>query len=145
EDVVLGAFDSFFRRAERGQFPRLDDRHDLWHLLVLITERKAANLARHEGRKKRFDKRRVSPIDDGGTGGPEIRDPRPSPEEAALLAEEVQRRLDALLDPTLRQVALWRLEGYTNVELAAKLGCVVQTVERKLRAIRRIWAGEPEP
>jgi ECF sigma factor len=30
EEVALSAFDSFYRRAERGQFPRLVDRNDLW-------------------------------------------------------------------------------------------------------------------
>jgi hypothetical protein len=33
EDVALSAFDSFCRGAERGQFPRLNDRDDLWQLL----------------------------------------------------------------------------------------------------------------
>src|SRR5271157_4573430 len=32
------------------------------------------------------------------------------------------------------------MEGHTNAEIAAKLGCVPQTVERKLRTIRRLWA-----
>src|SRR3954453_20128871 len=50
EHVPLSAFDSFCRRAERGQFPRLADRDDLWQLLVVITVRKAANLVHHEGR-----------------------------------------------------------------------------------------------
>ena len=48
EDVVLSAFDSFFRRAERGQFPRLHDRNDLWQLLFVLTVRKAITLARHQ-------------------------------------------------------------------------------------------------
>ena len=37
EDVVLSAFDSFVRRAERGQFPALCDRDDLWNILLAIT------------------------------------------------------------------------------------------------------------
>src|SRR5947209_17654517 len=41
EDVALSAFDSFYRGAEQGRFPRLDDRHNLWELLVVITARKA--------------------------------------------------------------------------------------------------------
>src|ERR1700722_13328526 len=49
EDVALSAFDSFYRRAERGQFRKLTDRDDLWQILVLITERKAIDLMRHEG------------------------------------------------------------------------------------------------
>jgi hypothetical protein len=34
------------------------------------------------------------------------------------------------------------MEGYTSGEIAARLGCVETTVERKLRAIRGIWSGE---
>ncbi|MDG3005887.1 ECF-type sigma factor [Paludisphaera mucosa] len=48
EDVALSAFASFCRRAERGEFPRLDDREDLWRLLFVITTRKAVNRARHD-------------------------------------------------------------------------------------------------
>src|SRR5437762_499594 len=61
---------------------------------------------------------------------------------AAQMADECRRLLDELGDPELRSVALWKLEGYTNAEVAAKLGCVVGTVERKLRAIRTIWGKE---
>jgi hypothetical protein len=39
-------------------------------------------------------------------------------------------------------VAIWKLEGYTNHEIAGKLECVDQTVERKLRTIRSIWSRE---
>src|SRR5438477_5346017 len=53
EDVALSAFDSFCRGAEQGRFPRLDDRDNLWRLLVVITERKACDLVQHEHRQKR--------------------------------------------------------------------------------------------
>jgi DNA-directed RNA polymerase specialized sigma24 family protein len=53
EDVFLNAFESFCRRAQEGRFPRLDDRHDLWQILVLITVRKAINLRKYETRQSR--------------------------------------------------------------------------------------------
>src|ERR1700712_2111004 len=43
EDAALSAFDSFFAAASRGRLPRLDDRDDLWRVLVTITSRKALN------------------------------------------------------------------------------------------------------
>ena len=55
------------------------------------------------------------------------------------MAEECQRLLEMLGDDQLRSVALWKMEGYTNEEIAGKLGCAVATVERRLRLIRRIW------
>jgi hypothetical protein len=36
------------------------------------------------------------------------------------------------------------MEGWTNREVAARLGCVEPTVERKLRSIRRLWSEEVE-
>src|SRR3984893_4664796 len=46
EDVALGAFDSFCRAAEQGRFPNLNDRNDLWRLLVVLTAWKVARTVR---------------------------------------------------------------------------------------------------
>ena len=48
EDIALAAF-SFYRRDERGQFPRLEGRDDLWQLLFMLAVRKADDLTRREG------------------------------------------------------------------------------------------------
>src|SRR5262245_37415657 len=53
EDVALSAFDSFLAGAARGRFPRLDDRHDLWRILVTITTRKALDQVNRQRRRKR--------------------------------------------------------------------------------------------
>src|SRR5688572_21159617 len=52
EDVALSAFKSFCQGAGAGRFPRLDDRHDLWQVLVMITRRKAADQANAVNRAK---------------------------------------------------------------------------------------------
>jgi hypothetical protein len=69
----------------------------------------------------------------------------PTPEFAAQVAEECRRLLDLLGDETLRQVAVWKMEGYTNDEIAGRLSCSRRTVTLKLEAIRIIWGGEPAP
>lgn len=38
-----------------------------------------------------------------------------------------------------------KLEGYTNAEIAGELGCLVRTVERRLRLIRNTWTREFAP
>jgi ECF sigma factor len=53
EDAALSAFDSCCRAATEGRFPCLDDRDDLWRLLVAITERKATDQMRRARRLKR--------------------------------------------------------------------------------------------
>lgn len=43
EDVALSAFNSFCLGVERGRFPQLQDRNDLWRVLLVITTRKASS------------------------------------------------------------------------------------------------------
>src|SRR6478752_6418510 len=52
EDVVQNAFHSFFRGVARGRFPQLQDRDNLWRLLVVITARKALDQLAHEHSKR---------------------------------------------------------------------------------------------
>ena len=66
----------------------------------------------------------------------------PTPEFAALVADECRRLLDRLGDETFRSVAVWKMEGETNAAIAARLGCVTTTVERKLQRIRELWTRE---
>src|SRR4051794_4199048 len=119
EDVALSAFDSFCRGAEQGRFPRLADRHDLWQVLLMLTQRKAIDLIQHEGREKR-DWRREQPAESSPGADPAGREPDPA--FAAQLAEECQRLL-GLLDDGLRTLAVRKMEGHTNEEIAGLLGC----------------------
>ena len=68
----------------------------------------------------------------------------PSPEFAAMMAEECRRLLDSLEDDSLRQVALSRMEGYNNDEIAEQLGCARRTVARRLDLIRKTWLATEE-
>ena len=145
EDAALSAFDSFCRGAAAGRFPRLGDRDDLWALLVTITVRKASDLVRRERRLKRGggkvhgeDALGRSDQDAGG-GLDEVVGREPTPELAAMMAEQYRHLLERLADETLRRIAAWKLEGYSIEEIAARLGCGRRTVERKLGVIRSSW------
>jgi DNA-directed RNA polymerase specialized sigma24 family protein len=142
EDVALSAFDSFCRGAQAGRFPRLDDRDDLWQVLALITVRKAIDLRKYEARPSRGGGRVQSLTEVTSSGLEMIRADERDPALAAQLAEACQRLLEQLGDSTLQCVATWKLEGFTNHEIAARLGCVISTVERKLARIRSEWANE---
>ena len=143
EDAALSAFESLCRAAEGGRFPRLLDRDDLWHLLVVITTRKAANLAKREAARKRGGGRvRAEAELPDGPGLADVLAREPDPAFAAQTAEEYRHLLDLLADEELRRVAVWKLEGHTNEEIAGKLGRAVGSVERKLRLIRGLWEKE---
>jgi DNA-directed RNA polymerase specialized sigma24 family protein len=143
EDVALSALDSFFRCAERGRFPRLLDRHDLWQLLVVITARKAYRQVAYANAEKRGGGRPTETLppetaataEDLAIG--QVLSREPTPEFAAQVAEEYQRLLDALEDDQLRKVAMWKMESYTNEEIAGKLKLTLRSIERKLGRIRK--------
>jgi RNA polymerase sigma factor (sigma-70 family) len=134
EDVALSAFDSFFRGVERNRFPQLDDRDDLWQILFMITERKAIDLIEYERRRKR-DVRRT-----GGEIPLQLPGAEPDPAFAAEVSEQCEVLLAVLPDDELRKIAVYKMEGLTNKEIAEKLGCSEVTIERRLWRIRNEWA-----
>lgn len=152
EDVVQSAFHSFFRGVARGRFPQLHDRDNLWRLLVVITARKALDQLALEHSKRRGGgtvrgESRISlgKADWDDAAIEQVVGAEPTPEFAAQVAEEYHRLLDLLGDDGLRQVAVGKMEGLTNDEIAARLDCSRRTVARKLETIRIIWSAEAAP
>ena len=148
EDAALSAFDSLCAGLGRGQFPKLADRDDLWRLLVVITTRKVqAQLRRHLRQKRGGGQvRPVSELDACDSDEDDLLasalGTEPTPEFAAMVAEEYRRLLDRLDDDVLRKVAILRMEGHTSDEIGAQLGCARRTVARQLALIRRILAAD---
>jgi DNA-directed RNA polymerase specialized sigma24 family protein len=132
EDLALSAFASFCRAAAGGRFPELANRNQLWAVLVGITRRKACDYWRRAVRGERREER-------VGLNFEQVLDREPTPELAATVADECKRLLHVLGDDTLRKIALCKLEGDADKEIAVKLDCGLRTVERKLERIRRIW------
>ncbi len=137
DDVVQRAFNSFLQRAAVGQFPRLTDRDDLWHLLVAITAHKALNQRVHQGCLKRgagkvLDQAALEGADGSDRGLGAIIGSEPSPEFAAQVAEQLERVMDELPDPNHRVIVLWKLEGRINPEIARHLDCSLSAVERQV-------------
>ena len=150
DDVVVAAFQSFCTGVDDGRFPRLDDRHDLWQILVVLTARKAADQLKHQFRQKRGGgKVRGDSAFIENLSGEEraaidqVVGSEPTPQFAAQVTEECQRLLERLGDETLRLVAVAKMEGYSNDEIAGRLDVKTRTVERKLNLIREIWSEPP--
>lgn len=144
DDVALSAFRSFCEAAQQGRFPQLSDREDLWRILFRLTTRKAVDLMRYNGRQKRNIKGETA-LEPAGSdeemarGLERIAGSEATPEFAAMMAEECERLLEALGDDELRSIAIAKMQGYTNAEIADQRACSVRTIERSLRLIRRIW------
>ena len=136
EDIAQSAFRSFCNGVDRGRFPRLNDREDFWRLLVFIVRQKVHDRRRYVKAPIRDPARTIAEaVDFDNLAGVED-----SPEIGVMVAEECKRLLDRLDNDQLRQIAIWKMEGYTNEEIAIKLGSCLKTVSNKLKLIRMSWS-----
>jgi DNA-directed RNA polymerase specialized sigma24 family protein len=140
EDVALSALESLFRGLSDQRFPQLKDRDNLWSLLVTITARKAINQRKRQMASKRGGGEIKLPIISDSGQLQDLIDSEVRPDFLVAIHEECQRLMSALGNDKLRQIARWKLEGWTNAEAAKELGVAERTVERKLGLIRSIWS-----
>jgi DNA-directed RNA polymerase specialized sigma24 family protein len=147
EDAAQSALHSFFCGTRTGRFPGWRAEENLWPLLFRITQRKAINLRKRQLSQKRGCGRvrgdsvfyhRLDQSDAGGADG--FESPAPPHEAIVDTRDQYEYLLDRLNDRVLRLVAKMKMLGYTNAEIAMKLGVVERTVERKLGLIRRQFA-----
>jgi len=133
EDLALRSFHSVYERLRDPARPlELAGRDDLWRLLATRTISRAIDLIRRHHpeevtREQDFTK---------------LLTREPTPLEAAEVADECRRLLESLPEPELRLIALLKVEGYTNEEIASQLDCVPRTIERKMSRIRLLWKHE---
>lgn len=144
EDAAVSAFHSLCRVITDRRPSELNDRVNLWRLLVTITERKITNRTRDEQREKRDIRKTISEsclvhVSGRGSGFDDLPGREPSPEFAVEFADLCGSLLDSLDDDVLRQVAQLTLQNYDTNEVAQKLGVTRRTVERKLLIIRARW------
>ena len=143
DDAVQSAFASFWNRAQRGDFAGDLHRDNLWNLLATITVRKAQKQLVRERTGKRGSGMvvRESSLADPANKTPATMDAifeKVEGRDLDLYAEE----LLVQLDEKLRKLAIMKLMGYTNREIATSLDCTERTVERKLNLIRQTWGCE---
>lgn len=120
------------------------------HCTVVITAKKAMKQLAYQQRLKRGGTSNAPlGIDTIGTDDDaavaQFFDTEPTPDFAVQVADKCRRPLAILGDESLRQVAVWKMEGYGNDEIAQKLDCSRRTVARKLEAIRIVWSKEETP
>lgn len=147
EDVALSAMHSFFKGVANQRFPNINDRDDLRALLLLMTTRKVTQHRRKELRVKRGAGKVAAEVDvtagANETGAPLLEaviGREPTPELAAIFCEQIEILLSSLESESLREIALRKLEGFTNQEIAEQIQRTTRSVERKLKLIREIWS-----
>ena len=145
EDILVSVFDRFFEAAKDARFSRLHDRDDLWQILLMLTERKVADqyrktLAQKRGGGNIVPESALPQMDFAQLR--ELADQEPGPEFVTAFNENLARAITRLTDEKIREVALMRLDGHTNREIADRLDISLSSVERKLRVIREVWEAE---
>ena len=149
EDVASSVFASLCRDAAAGRFDAIDNRLDLWRLLLAMTHRKAIDLRRRENRAKRGGREtRGDSVFVNGTAEQQRRGMDSlvgetlTPEFIAIMGEEIERLTSLLHDDSLRTVMQLRFEGRSTQEIADQMDVCTRTIDRKLRLIRQHWSAE---
>jgi len=145
EDVVQSAYKSFFFRYGAGNL-EVVNWDSLWGLLTLITVRKCAERAAYHRAERRDAAREVSPPR-GDEPAPwlEPLGREPTPLEAAVLSETIERLL-ASLDEEERPILELSLQGSTTREISERLGRAERTVRLIREGIRhRLERMQREP
>jgi len=147
QDILQCMFASFCESQSKGSRAPAS-REELWKLLVRITMCKVVNAAhRHQADRRDIRRERGEPSADAE----ESRFPQwmlehvdratPTAEEQIAAVEEIQRLLQ-LLPSDLRQIVVWRLEGFTNADIAVMIDLTLRSVEMKLQIVRKKLAKE---
>lgn len=137
EDVALSAMNALCSGIRERRFSKIENRDDLWQILAMITSRKAIDVKRRVGRRREIGESEFSEQAlarneiDAATAQQDYR----FVDNLSLAAEELLLKLD----DKLQSVALLKLEGFTNREIADRQKRSIATIERYLKMIRLRW------
>jgi RNA polymerase sigma-70 factor (ECF subfamily) len=136
EDVVQSTYKSFFRRYGEGELD-FANWNSLWGLLTLITLRKCADRVAYHLAERRDAAREAPAPPDSQVGALpcEALGREPTPDEAAVLAETVER-LFAGLDADERPIVELSLQGHSTREISEQLDVPERTVRRVRERVR---------
>ena len=132
DDIVLSAWRSFFVAANRSRLQVPDD-DNLWPLLATLTLRKLQRQAQRQLADRRSTARELSLNDDDDWQ--ELVSREPAPNDAAQLTNDIEALL-ARLEPTNREIMMYRLQGEELESIAVRMKCSERTVRRAMQRIR---------
>lgn len=146
EDLVGEVFMGFLQTLDKGGWKQLQNRQDLWTILLTIMDRRITDMRRKKNAEKRGSGREQG---ESGIAGPgeamdqrpmqSLPDREPTAQETAILQEEVRAFLQRLPDDTFRSIAKELLAGYSQAEMQQRLQLSHSTIERKVGIIRILF------
>jgi len=140
EDIVQEVFGTYFSAVEAGRYSGVANWVELWRLLAEITRNRVTDYLRGEARAKRAGRRQCGEfVASSKASNPDGLDELPDDAGHGWEFDLECAEFLHSLEPELREVVQLRLAGFTNKEIAARLGRVEKTVERKLGMIHLRW------
>jgi RNA polymerase sigma factor (sigma-70 family) len=146
-DAVQLAYVKFLESVSSAKFDSLEDRHDLWQILTMLTERRVYDIMRRENTLKRGNQHFVCSSDlvlnesEQGNEFSVFRDEKTDSYFFTEFWDEFEECLRQLNDPILVQITLKKFNGKTNEAISSELGISVSTIKRKIKRVEEIWQG----
>lgn len=144
EDLALSALNALCTGAREGRFRQLENRSDLWQILVMITVRKVSNARRKQAIRQERGESALDVTEGEPQFFAELLESAPSDQLVDSMSACCEEML-AMLNEKLREVALLKLAGHTNLEVARLRQRSVKTIERYLKLIRAEWDALQNP
>ena len=143
DEIACDAFMALLDGVLKGRFEKVRNRDELWQMLTLIASRRTINAQVKVDRPKHGSGKVFGESAFGSSGLNNLVDfvqRDLGPQDAVMLQDLSQRLLDCLPNEQARRVALLRLAGYSNAEIAKEIERTERTVESKLSMIREVWS-----
>lgn len=147
EDIASTVLETLCRNAAKGKYPDLCDRQGLWLMLLAITSHKVSDEKRHHFLLKRgggkvrtmtdliadFSRSIEAELAEG-----------PSQDSMVSFVDSFQHLVQKIHDPLNRRIAVLKLQGLSNREIAKQLNILARSVDRKVQLIRAVWSSAVE-
>lgn len=142
EDIAAGVMAALCHCADQDRLPQIENRDDLWRMLLTWTRHDITDQVRAENRLKRGGgKVRGDSVFELSHEGLDKICSEAEPADVLLeLNEQCHVLLSKLETEILRTIAKKKLHGYSNEEIASLLDVSPRTIERKLNLIRSRWS-----
>ena len=108
-------------------------------MLAVIAVRKSINLVRDANSKRRSHVNEILASENLDVCADKS---ALQPDTVAMISESIEYLLGTLDSEELQEVAMLKVAGFTNLEIANRLERSVATIERRLKLIRVTWEGE---
>jgi DNA-directed RNA polymerase specialized sigma24 family protein len=138
QDVTASAIFALYQGAVEDRFRKFENRDDLWQVLSMIVARKASNVRRSVAVRNETGECDLGPSGNDSRILQNWLSSEPTPDSLDSFDVHCQELLDQL-DDKIREVALLRLSGFSNAEIAQMRKRSVSTIERYLQIIRQTW------